>query len=66
MTKTPPEDAPDALDPENDWALGDNDNDDTPCPNCGRFRLSRLSSGNHVCEVCSWHVEERNYAPGSS
>lgn len=45
------------------WALGDYDNDDTACPNCGRFRLCLCPNGKHRCEKCNWSPELGNYAP---
>lgn len=45
------------------WALGDYDNDETGCPNCGRYRLCRCDNGKRRCEKCDWCPEDGEYAP---
>ena len=32
-----------------------------PCPNCGRVRVEAYSGGKHICEKCSWCVEDEEY-----
>lgn len=32
-----------------------------PCPNCGRVRVEKYSGGKHICEKCSWCVEDDEY-----
>lgn len=34
---------------------------DEECPNCGRMRVERWSSGKHICEKCYWCVEDEAY-----
>lgn len=46
-----------------EWQLGDYDNGDTGCPNCGRFRLCICPNGKHRCEKCNWSPEINGYAP---
>lgn len=45
------------------WALGEYDNGETGCPNCGRDRLCLCPNGKHRCEKCSWCPELKGYAP---
>ena len=46
-----------------EWGLGDYDNGENGCPNCGRFRLCICPNGNHRCEKCNWSPELKGYAP---
>lgn len=46
-----------------EWALGQYDNCDAGCPNCGRFRLCVCANGKHRCEKCNWSPELNDYAP---
>lgn len=46
-----------------EWALGDYDNGDDGCPNCGRSRLCVCPNGKHRCEKCNWCPELGDYAP---
>ena len=32
-----------------------------PCPNCGRVRVEKYSGGKHICQKCSWCVEDEAY-----
>lgn len=32
-----------------------------PCPNCGRVRVEKYSSGKHICEKCAWCIEDGEY-----
>lgn len=34
---------------------------DTPCPNCGRYRLELYENNKRVCEKCEWCVEDEKY-----
>lgn len=34
---------------------------ETPCPECGRYRLEMWSDGSCVCEKCNWSTEEARY-----
>lgn len=43
--------------------LGEYDNGETGCPQCGRFRLCRCPNGMHRCEKCGWSPELNDYAP---
>lgn len=45
------------------WALGEYDNGETGCPNCGRDRLCLCPNGKHRCEKCNWCPELKGYAP---
>jgi transcription initiation factor TFIIIB Brf1 subunit/transcription initiation factor TFIIB len=31
------------------------------CPNCGRVRVEKYSGGKHICEKCSWCMEDEEY-----
>lgn len=31
------------------------------CPNCGRMRVEKWESGKHICEKCSWCIEDEEY-----
>lgn len=53
------EDAENAL--RDEWALGDYDNGENGCPNCGRHRLCKTPNGKHRCEKCNWVVEDSCY-----
>lgn len=33
----------------------------TPCPNCGRYRLEHYSEGYDICEKCEWCVQLGKY-----
>ena len=33
----------------------------TPCPNCGRYRLELYENYKSVCEKCAWCPEEEEY-----
>lgn len=33
----------------------------TPCPNCGRYRLELYENNKSVCEKCEWCVEDEEY-----
>lgn len=33
----------------------------TPCPNCGRFRLELYENGKERCEKCAWCPQENRY-----
>lgn len=46
-----------------EWSLGDYDNGDTGCQNCGRSRVCLCPNGKHRCEKCSWSPELGDYAP---
>lgn len=46
-----------------EWRLGEYDNGDTGCPNCGRMRLCLCPNGKHRCEKCNWSPELGAYAP---
>jgi hypothetical protein len=46
-----------------EWQLGDYDNGDTGCPNCGRFRLCICPNGKHRCEKFNWSPEINGHAP---
>lgn len=35
--------------------------DSESCPNCGRVRVERYSSGKHICEKCNWCIEDEGY-----
>lgn len=48
-----------------EWALGDYDNGEHGCPNCGRHRLCKCDNGMHRCEKCNWVPELNDYAPVS-
>lgn len=45
------------------WGLGDYDNGENGCPNCGRFRLCKTPNGKHRCEKCNWVPEINGYCP---
>lgn len=47
------------------WSLGDYDNPETGCVNCGRYRVCVCPNGKHRCEKCNWVPEDGNYAPVS-
>lgn len=40
------------------WLIGYTDD---PCPNCGRYRVEKWSSGKRVCEKCKWCIEDGEY-----
>jgi len=46
-----------------EWALGDYDNGENGCPNCGGCRLCKCDNGMHRCEKCNWVRELNDYAP---
>jgi hypothetical protein len=46
-----------------EWALGDYDNGETGCPECGRNRLCICENGKHRCEKCNWCPEDNQYVP---
>lgn len=46
-----------------EWSLGDYDNGEAGCPNCGRNRLCICSNGMHRCEKCNYSPELSGYAP---
>lgn len=33
----------------------------TPCPNCGRYRLENYENGKQVCEKCSWCPQDKKF-----
>lgn len=41
--------------------MGDYDNPDTGCPNCGRYRIMLGDDGKHRCEKCCWCIEDKEY-----
>lgn len=43
------------------WDLGDYDNPDNGCPNCGRHRVCKTPNGKHRCEKCNWIIEDNKY-----
>jgi hypothetical protein len=43
------------------WALGEYDNGDNGCPECGRHRLCICPNGKHRCEKCDWSPEEQKF-----
>jgi len=43
------------------WKLGEYDNGEDGCPNCGRARLCLCPNGFHRCEKCDWCPEEGKY-----
>ena len=48
---------------QDEWALGDYDNGEHGCPNCGRSRLCLCPNGKHRCKKCNWCPELGTYAP---
>jgi ribosomal protein L37AE/L43A len=48
-----------------EWSIGDYDNGDSGCPNCGRHRLCKCGNDMHRCEKCNWCPELKSYAPYS-
>lgn len=34
---------------------------ETPCPECGRFRVELWSDGKSICEICHWSIDEGRY-----
>ena len=50
-------------DDESGWTMGDYDNGETGCPNCGRSRLCICANGKHRCEKCNWVPEDGAYCP---
>ena len=44
-----------------EWILGDYDNPENGCPNCGRSRICICKNGKHRCEKCNWVIEDNNY-----
>lgn len=45
------------------WRLGEYDNGEAGCPNCGRSRLCRCPNGKRRCEKCNWVPEDNAYCP---
>jgi len=41
--------------------MGDYENPENGCPNCGRHRVMRGDDGKHRCEKCAWCIEDSNY-----
>lgn len=41
--------------------LGDYENPEGGCPNCGRHRIMRGDDGKHRCEKCAWCIEDAGY-----
>lgn len=46
-----------------EWSLGEYDNGETGCSNCGRHRLCICTNGMHRCEKCNYSPELSGYAP---
>ena len=56
------EELKDALE-RSEWSLGDYDNGEAGCENCGRSRLCICPNGKHRCEKCDWSPELKGYVP---
>lgn len=41
--------------------MGDYENPENGCPNCGRHRVMRGDDGKHRCEKCAWCIEDAGY-----
>ena len=41
--------------------VGEYDNPDNGCPNCGRYRVMIGEDKNHRCEKCCWCIETDDY-----
>lgn len=46
-----------------EWALGEYENGETGCENCGRSRVCKCPNGKHRCEKCNWSPELKGYVP---
>ena len=56
------DDAEELAHEESQWSkLGDYDNPENGCPNCGRHRVMIGDDKKHRCEKCSWCVEDNDY-----
>lgn len=42
-----------------DWKQGNYIN--KPCPKCKRIRVRKCENGKHICEKCSWVIEDKVY-----
>ena len=34
---------------------------ETPCPECGRYRVELWSDGKSICEICHWSIDEGRF-----
>lgn len=50
-----------ARDKRNAAKMGEYENPDNGCPNCGRHRVMRGDDGKHRCEKCAWCIEDNSY-----
>ena len=41
--------------------MGDYENPENGCPNCGRHRVMRGDDGKLRCEKCAWCIEDAGY-----
>ena len=46
---------------EKNWSLGEYDNSEKGCVNCGRHRVCKCPNGKHRCEKCNWCPEDSKY-----
>lgn len=44
-----------------DWLIGDYDNPENGCENCGRYRVLLCGNDKHRCEKCNWCPELKKY-----
>jgi hypothetical protein len=45
----------------NESKLGEYDNPENGCPNCGRHRVMIGDDKKHRCEKCYWCIEDNEY-----
>ena len=45
----------------NSAKMGDYNNPENGCPNCGRFRVMKGGDDKHRCEKCCWCIEDGEY-----
>lgn len=45
----------------NQSKMGNYDDSENGCPNCGRYRVMIGADGKHRCEKCAWCIEDKDY-----